>query len=158
MELFYQRFNRARYLCFQLFNSCWGSAAHLELPTHLNEQIHSGVSYSDLFRNQLGSVPDSNNNMSLLDKHGQKVQDIQKPKHIVLSISNTVDKVCLGFLPPLWPSPSSETRWTEWVGGTKRVKKPISPQSHMRVSPPVSTKDQRDKRRMSHRPYKKRGC
>ena len=65
MELFDKRFNQAQYLCSQLLNPCWGSVAHLELLRRLDERIHTGVSYPDLFRNQLGYVPDSYNNMLL---------------------------------------------------------------------------------------------
>ena len=88
-ELFDQRFNRAHHLCFQLLNTSRSSVANLETLNRLNELIHACVSYSDFFRNQLGNVPDSNNNMSLLDKH--------------------IRKVCQGFLPPPRPSPSLKT-------------------------------------------------
>ena len=76
-ELWDQRFNRARHLCFQLLNTPKSSVAHLEILNRLNELIHACVSHSDFFRSQLGNVPDSNNNTSLLDKHDQVVQEIQ---------------------------------------------------------------------------------
>ena len=51
-----------------------------------------GVFYSDFFRNQLGNMPDSNNNnLSLLDKHDQELKDIQKLKHLLLTISNNTE-------------------------------------------------------------------
>ena len=90
-ELFEKRFNRARYLCFQLLNSHRSSVTHLETLTRINKLIHTCVSYSDFFRNQLGNVPDSSNNLSLLDKHDQEVKDIQKLKSLVLSISNNTE-------------------------------------------------------------------
>ena len=55
--------------------------------------------YSDFFRNQLGNVPDSNNNMSLLDKHDQEVQEIQKLKRLVQSISNNNEGQGVSWLP-----------------------------------------------------------
>ena len=71
-ELFEQRFNCARNLCFQLLNTDCSSVAHLKALTRLNELIHVFVSYSDYIRNQLGNVPDSNNNiLSLLDQHNK---------------------------------------------------------------------------------------
>ena len=47
--------------------------------------------FSDFFRNQQVNVPDSNNNLSLLDKHDQEVKEIQKLKSLVLSISNSTE-------------------------------------------------------------------
>lgn len=44
-------------------------------------------------------MPDSNNNLSLLDKHDQEVQEIQKLKHLVLSISNNTEGQGVSELP-----------------------------------------------------------
>ena len=85
-ELFNQRFNRARHLCYQLLDNPRGSVAHLETLNRLNELTLACVSYSDFFRSNMETVPHSNNNKSLLDKHDQTVHEIQKLKAIILNV------------------------------------------------------------------------
>ena len=98
-ELWDQRFNRARHLCFQLVNTPRSTVAHLEILNRLNELIHACVTHSDFYRSQLGNMPNSNNIKLLVDKHDQEVQEIQKLKSLFQNISNCTEEHSSSRLP-----------------------------------------------------------
>ena len=90
-ELFEQRFNRARQLCYKLLDNPRSSVAHYETLKRLNELIYACVSYSDFFKSRLGNVPNRDINKSLLDKHDQEVQEIQNLKTLIQNVCNNTD-------------------------------------------------------------------
>ena len=90
-ELFEQRFNSARNLCFTLLSTESSSVTHLAALNRLNEVICALKWYSDYLRILLKNVPNRDATLSQLDNHDHKVKEIQQLQNLVLKISENTE-------------------------------------------------------------------